>query len=145
MACAILRDLARRCQKPQSRTILRSIFSHASGVSKGGIVLPAHKVEFTVDLRRIQRIAGKVARGVLFLATQMYVPEVSIIDMRTCEEESEVPEMYRLSWQATKPEGSYLKVFSYKYMRFDEYYILSLLFWEAFVFCVTIKNPAQSP
>ncbi len=145
MARAILRDLARRCQKPQSRTILRSVFSDVSGVTKGGIILPSHKVEFTADLYRIQRVAGKVARGALFLSTQMSVTEASIIDMRICEDESEVPEIYRLSWQTTKPEGSYLKVFSYKYMRFDEYHILSLLFWEALMFCVVIQNPLQSP
>lgn len=143
MARTILGDLARRCQKPQSRVILRSVFSQASSVSKGGIILPARKVEFTVDLSRIERIAGKVARGALFLATGASVPETSIIDMRICEDESEVPEMYRLSWQATKPQGSYPKVFSYKYMPFEDYHIISLLFWEAFMFCVTMQTPSR--
>jgi len=143
MARIIFADLARRCEKFQSRILLRSIFSSASNVSKGGIILPRHRIECTVDLYRIERIAGKIARGAMFLATELYVPETSIVDMRICEEESEVPEMYRLSWQAAKPQGSYHRVFSYKYMSFDNYHLLSLLFWEAFMFGVTIQTIRQ--
>lgn len=141
MAAKILRDFARRCQKLQMPAMLRKIFGNASGTSKGGIVLPAGVVEINIDLYRIQRIVGKVARGALFLSKEIYVPESSIVDMRICPEESEVPKMYQISWKiAGSYKGPYPKVFSYKYMQYGEYHIISLLFWEAFMFCVTIQE-----
>jgi len=144
MAAKILRDFARRCQKPQTPAMLRKIFSDASGTTKGGIILPANMVEINVDLCKIQRIAGKIARGALFLSTEKHVPEANIVDMRICPEESEVPDMYQISWKcAGSIKGSYPKVFSYKYMQHEQYHIISLLFWEAFMFCVTIQEPDE--
>jgi hypothetical protein len=61
--------------------------------------------------------------------------------MRICPEESEVPEMYQISWKiAGSCKGAYPKVFSYKYMKYESYHIISLLFWEAFMFCITIED-----
>ena len=141
MAQMVFQDFVRRSRKPQTPAMLRGIFSNASPTSSGGIILPANKVEINVDLVRIQRIAGKIARGVVFLKTGDYCPETNIVDMRICESESEVPEMYQLSWKATSMESIYPKVFSFKYFPFLQgYYILSLLFWGAFMFCVTIQQ-----
>ena len=141
MAKMVFQDFVRRSRKPQTPTKLRNIFSSASRTSSGGILLPSNKVEINIDLFKIQRIAGKIARGVVFLKTGTYCPETNIVDMRICEAESEVPEMYQLSWKATSIESTYPKVFSFKYFPFlQEYYILSLLFWEAFMFCVTIQQ-----
>ena len=99
MSAKILGDFARRCQKPQMPAMLRKIFNNPSGTTKGGIILPAGMVEINIDLCRIQRIAGKIARGALFLSAEKYVPEDNIVDMRICPEESEVPEMYQISWK----------------------------------------------
>lgn len=141
MAAKIIRDFARRCQKPQMPAMLRNIFGNASETTKGGIILPASVVEINIDLCKIQRIAGKIARGVIFLSTEKYAPEANIVDMRICPEESEAPEMYQISWRcAGSIKGSYPKVFSYKYMQYEQYHIISLLFWEAFMFCVTIQD-----
>jgi hypothetical protein len=120
--------------------MLRKVFTGASGVTKGGIVLPRGIVEINIDLYKIQRTAGKIARGVLFLESQEYIPETRIVDMRICEKEPEVPEMYQLSWKASSPQGSYPKVFSYKLITFNGHHIISLLFWEAFMFCITIRE-----
>lgn len=142
MAAAILKDLERRCHKPQTPALLKMIFSDASNTSKGGIALPDGIVEVNLNLYRLHRIAGKIARGALFLSTGLYVPEENIVDMRTCEGGSEVPEMYQLSWKlAGSMNGPYPKVFSYKYFQYEKYHIISLLFWEAFMFCVTIEGP----
>ncbi len=140
MAQAVFKDLARRSRNPQTPVMLRGIYSGVSRLTKGGTILPANKVEINVDLTRIQRVAGKVARGVLFLATQTYFPDRSIIDMRICESSSEVPEMYQLSWKATSTESAYRRVFSYKYLPYNGLHVLSLWFWEAFMFCVTIRD-----
>lgn len=140
MAKVIVSDFVRRSQKQQTPAMLRKIFAGASGVSAGGIVLPRGKIEILVDEARIQRIAGKIARGVLFMARGVSTSESDIADMRLCEQETEVPEMYQLSWRATQLEGRYPEVFSYRYFLFEGHYIISLLFWEAFMFCVTIRN-----
>ena len=140
MAQAVFQDIARRARKLQTRATLRDIFSSASRSSKGCIALPGNKVEINIDLARIQRIAGKIARGVLFLATQTYFPERNIVDMTICENESEVPEIYQLCWQATSIESTHPKVYSYKYFPHNGYHFISLLFWEAFMFCVAIQD-----
>lgn len=141
MAATILGDFARRCKKPQMPAMLKKIFGDVSNTSKGGIVLPAGIAEINIDLCRIQRIAGKVARGALFLSSEVYVPEENILDMRICSEEFEAPQMYQISWKiAGSCKGPYPKVFSYKYVQHEDYHIISLLFWEAFMFCVTIED-----
>ncbi len=139
MANVIFSDFVRRSQKQQTPAMLRKIFAGASGVSAGGIVLPRGKIEVLVDEARIQRIAGKIARGVLFMARGVCTSESDIADMRLCEQETEVPEMYQLSWRATKKKGRYPQVFSYRHLPFEGHHILSLMFWGAFMFCVTIR------
>ncbi|MBN2181648.1 MAG: hypothetical protein JW715_07020 [Sedimentisphaerales bacterium] len=141
MAQTVFQDFKRRSHNPQTPAMLRDIFSSASRTSSGGIILPSDKGEINVDLVKIQRIAGKIARGIVFLKSGDYCPETNIVDMRICENESEAPEMYQLSWKATSVESIYPKVFSFKYFPFLQgYYILSILFWEAFMFCITIQN-----
>jgi hypothetical protein len=140
IAQVIFKDFARRSHSPQTPALLCKIFSDASRTTEGGIILPANMVEINLDLYKIQRIAGKIARGVLFISSKTFFPVSSIVDMRICEKESEVPEMYQLSWKVTPIKSSYPKVFSYRYFQFDKYHIISLLFWEAFMFCVTIQD-----
>ncbi len=144
MAKAIFSDFMRRRQRGQTPAILRKIFSSASGLTKGGIILPAGRVEILIDEARIQRIAGKIARGVLFLSTRVFFAESSIVDMRLCEEPSEVPDWYQLSWGVVPARGAYPKVFSYRHLPLDDHHILSLLFWEAFMFCITIQGAKVS-
>jgi hypothetical protein len=139
MAKEIFSDFIRRSRKQQTPAMLRKIFSDASGISAGGIILPRGKIEILVDEARIQRIAGKIVRGVLFLSTGVYVSESSIVDIRLCEQETEVPEMYQLSWRATEMKGRYPEVFSYRHFPFEDHHVLSLMFWEAFMFCITIR------
>jgi hypothetical protein len=141
MARAIFSDFVRRSRKKQTPAMLRKIFSDASGISAGGIVLPRGTIEVLVDEARIQRIAGKISRGILFLSIEKFFPEPSIVDMRLCETPSEVPDWYQLSWAAVPAQGPYPKVFSYKHFPFDHHHILSLLFWEAFMFCITVQDP----
>jgi len=140
MGNVIFQDFARRCHKPQTPAMLRKVVKTASAITEGGIHLPSGMVELTVDEYRIQRVAAKIARGLVFLRTGTYFPEQSVIDMRFCLEESEAPEMYQLSWQAGSVEGVQPKVFSYKYLIFNGHHILSMLFWESFMYCVTLQS-----
>ena len=138
MAQVIYKEFTRRSHCPQTPALLRAIFSEASDITQGGIILPSNMVVVDIDLVKIQKVAGKIARGVVFLNTYTYFPEINIVDMRICERESEVPEMYQLSWKGAPIVGSYPKVFSYKYFLLDDFHIISMYFWESFMFCVTI-------
>lgn len=140
MSQIIYKDFVRKLRNPQSPALIRRIFSSASTTTQGGIILPHHIVVINIDEIRIQRVSGKIARGVLFLETQKYLPKKNIVDMRMCENESDVPEMYQLSWQASSILGSFPKVFSYRYFQLDNLHIISLLFWESFMFCIAIQE-----
>ncbi len=140
MAKLIFSDFARRSGKKQTPAMLRKVFSSASGISAGGIILPRGKIEVLVDEARIQRVAGKIARGALFMSAGVCAPESNIVDMRLCEQEAEVPEMYQLSWRATEMKGRYPQVFSYRHFPFEGHHILSLMFWGAFMFCITVRD-----
>ena len=120
--------------------MIRKILSTAFTITEGGIHLPSGVVGLSLDERRIQRVAAKIARGVLFLSTGQCFEYQQIIDMRFCLDESEVIELYKISWQLAPASGVYPNVFSYKYFPLDEFHHLSMLFWGALMFCVTVKN-----
>ena len=143
MAQAMLTDFTRRSQKNQTPALLGKICSQASTITAGGIILPPGAIVVPIDEARIHRVAGKIARGVLFLSAGVRVSESSIVDMRLCEKQMEVPKMYQLSWKATKLGGSYRHVFSYKHLSLNGHHIMSLLFWEAFWFCTTIRVASE--
>src|SRR3990172_2133089 len=133
-------DIKRRSQKPQTPAMIRKILSTAFTITEGGIHLPSGVVGLSLDERRIQRVAAKIARGVLFLSTGQCFEYQQIIDMRFCLDESEVIELYKISWQLAPASGVYPNVFSYKYFPLDEFHHLSMLFWGALMFFVTVKN-----
>jgi hypothetical protein len=140
MGSVFLQDLARRSDKPQTPAMLRKIFSAASLMTQGGIHLPSGMVEIALDEYRLQRVAAKIARGVLFLSIKQYFEDQQIVDMRFCLDESEVIDMYKISWELSSPSAVYTEVFSYKYFPDEGHHFLSMLFWKAFMFCVTVHD-----
>jgi len=142
MGDVIMRDFARKAKKPQTPAMLRKVFSSASLTTQGGIHLPSGMVEVILDECRLQRVAMKIALGVLFLAIGKYFTDRQIVDIRFCLSESEVVDMYRIAWQLSAMVAVDSKVFSYKYFYFADmgHHILSMLFWEAFMYCVTVRD-----
>jgi hypothetical protein len=136
MGDIILQDFRRRSSKPQTPAMIRKIMKTASGVTQGGIHLPSGIIGLDLDEFRLQRIAIKIARGVLCLNDIAYMPEANCIDIRLCESESEVIELYRLLWRASPVYGSYPEVFSYKYFHYDDKYLITLLLWESLLYCL---------
>lgn len=144
MGQVILQDLGRRTHKPQTPAMIRNILKNVSGVTQGGIHLPPGKIVFNLDEFRLQRIAIKIARGVLALNNIVYISESNCFDLRFCEDESEVIELYRLLWEASPVYAVYQRVFSHKYFYLDNVHYLCLLFWESFMYCLCFKeNPAS--
>ncbi len=144
MGQIILQDLGRRTHKPQTPAMIRKILKNVSGVTQGGILLPPGKIVCSLDELRLQRIAIKIARGVLALNDIVYISESNCFDLRFCENESEVIELYRTLWKISPVYAVYQKVFSHKYFYLDNVHYLCLLFWGSFMYCLCFKgNPAS--
>lgn len=144
MGNVILQDFRRRSHKPQTPAMIRKIMKTASRETLGGIHLPPGIIGLDLDELRLQRIAIKIARGVLCLNDIAYMPESNCIDIRLCESESEVIELYRLLWTASPVCGPYPEVFSYKYFHYEDRYLINLLFWESFLYCLCFVDDPNS-
>jgi hypothetical protein len=140
MGNIFLQDMKRRSQKPQTPAMVREILSMKFTTTEGGIHLPKGKVGIYRDELRLQRVAAKIVRGILFLSTGRYFEYKQIIDMRFCINESELIELYRIAWQTSPISGVYPNVFSYKHFFLDGFHYLSMVFWGAFMVCATIEE-----
>lgn len=167
MGEVILHDLGRRAQRPQTPALIQSMLQTSRTTTAGGIVLPDHMVQLSVEERRIQQVAIKIARCLFFRDYNRPIPYEGCKDVRICEREEDVPEMYRLSWGLSKAHiddakpveaygtvvvadetigkatAEHSNVFSYRTAHVDDMYFYSLLFWEAFMFCLTFSEPEE--
>jgi len=141
MARLMYVDLLRRSQKVQTQIIARKLLQNIKFITEGGIHLPAGVVQFAIEEYRIQRVALKIARGLLYLETNRYMPLENAKDIRLCLGEEEVPELYRLVFKASLLKGACRKIFSYKYFEFDTHHLFCMLFWESFMFCTCFDSP----
>ncbi len=142
MAKLMFEDLLRRSEKPQTQILARKLLRNTGFITKGGIHLPAGTVEIALDGYRMQRVVLKIAIGLLYEETSEYVPLGNAKDIRLCENEEDVPELYQLVFNASLIKGAYHKVFSYKYFEFDANHLLCMLFWGSFMFCVCFESRA---
>lgn len=143
MAQLIYDDLKRRADKPQMQAMARRLLKNFKKVTDGGIHLPPGTVQLAIDEYRIQRVALKIARGLLYLETNRYMPLENAKDIRLCLGENEVPELYQLTFKTSPIKGVWRQVFSYKYLEFDTHHLLSMLFWESFMFCTLFDEANQ--
>lgn len=167
MAKVIFADLERRAKKPQTRILMRGVLDTERNTTNGGIVLPPGMVGLDVDLYRIQQVAIKIARCLFYRDQGQYMPYDNCKDIRLCEREDDVPEMYQLSWELSKanvhelppssaegttipsaddggrPVAECQKVFNYRSAHIEELqlHLYTLMFWEAFVFCMAFDDP----
>jgi len=144
MARAIFRDFERRSTKPQTPAMLRRLLSNVTTVTEGGVHLPPGIIRVAVNEYRIEQIVLKIARGLYYLDHGEYIPLENAKDIRCCEQEEEVPELYQLTWRAAPAKTICPEVFSYRHFTFESLHLWSLLFWESFLFC-TAFNSANKP
>jgi hypothetical protein len=116
---------------------------------------------------RIQQVVIKIGRCLFYRDHHRIMPYENCKDIRLCEREEDVPELYRLSWAMSKvnvsdlfpsepsrltivtdlktgqPLAAYQKVFDYRsaYLAEEGMHLYSLRFWEAFMFCIAFKEP----
>jgi hypothetical protein len=144
MGAILLHDLKRRAQKPQSKGLIRRLLKDCTNETPGGIVLPPTLVRVNYDIVRIQRVAIKIAQCLFCKDYGRFMPKLNCKDIRLCETEPEVPEFYSLLWQIETKKAVVPSVFCYWHAELDGMYLYSMLFWEAFMFCLTFQEPAES-
>lgn len=166
-ADVILDDLKRRAKKPQTRTLLRGILKSARTTTEGGIILPPGVLRIDTDKTRLQAVALKIGRCLFYRDHKRVMPHENCRDIRLCEREEDVPEVYGLSWEMSKVDVNNLipsesgglvvivdleagqalsacrQVFDYRAAYFEEkqLHFYTLRFWEAFVFCMALEDP----
>ncbi|MGA2797059.1 MAG: hypothetical protein ABSE63_05750 [Thermoguttaceae bacterium] len=143
MGQTIFRDFARRTHKQQTPAMMRSILKTFTTVTSGGIHLPSGIVQFSVDQYRCQRVVIKIAQGLFYLDRCIHMPRENCKDIRICLEESDVPELYSLSWQGADSKMVCGDVFSYRQFEIETLHLFSLLFWESLMFCCAFEDPLK--
>lgn len=138
-------DIQRRAQKPQTHSIIQRILSTAVTTTEGGIHLPSGMARFTLEGGRLERVAAKIARGILFLSTERYFEEQQIVHMDFYNDPSEIIEPYKRALQLNPLAGVYPDVFAHSHINFEGkgFRLLLMLFWKAFIFCVIVKDAAD--
>jgi hypothetical protein len=137
----MLTGIRRRAAQPQTRARIRELLETSSNTSPGGVLLPPGMVRLSGDKYRLQRVAIKIAQGVFLHRYRRFMPKENCKDIRLFKSPEDVPEWYSLSWQFSEAHAVTEKVFSYRAARLDNYHVLTLLFWEAFAFCLTFEDP----
>jgi hypothetical protein len=164
-------DLKRRAKEPQTPKLVRSILKTARTTTEAGIILPPGMIRINTDKHRLQRVAIKIGRCLFYRDHKRVMPHENCKDIRLCEREEDVPELYTLSWAmskvnvndlvASEPGGLVVvgdqeagqaltacrQVFDYRPAYFDEkrLHLYTLRFWEAFVFCMAFEDPHALP
>jgi hypothetical protein len=139
----VLQDIRRRAVKPQTRGLIRDMLNRSKAESPGGILLPPPMLYVSVDDFRIERVVIKIARGLFYHLHQRFMPLGNCRDIRLCKSPEDVPEVYSLSWGLAQAISVCPKMFSYRIADLDGRHFMSLLFWEAFMFCVAFDDPAE--
>ena len=170
-AGVILDDLKRRAKKPQTPTLLRGILQRSRTTTDGGIVLPPGVVRVDANEYRLQQVAIKIGRCLFYRDHKRVMPHENCRDIRLCEREEDVPELYTLAWEMSKvdvnglvpsepaglvvdadveagqPLAACREVFDYRPAFFEEQrqYLYTMRFWQAFVFCMAFEHPDAEP
>jgi hypothetical protein len=165
----ILNDLRRRAKKPQTQTLLRRILQTSRTITDGGLVLPPGVIRMEANIFRLQQVAIKIGRCLFYRDHKRIMPYENCKDIRLCEREEDVPELYSLSWEMSKVNVNDLlpsttsglvvvedmqagqavtvcrEVFDYRQAYFEEkrLHFYTLMFWQSFVFCMAFEEPHE--
>lgn len=167
MARLLFDDLRRRAAKPQTPKLLRSIMRNARSKTAKGIILPPGVLQLPASEYRLQQVAIKIGRCLFYRDHKRVMPLANCKDIRLCEREDNVPELYLLSWEMSKlnvnelaestrsnviavtetdagaPLSECRRVFDYRsaFLEEQHLHLYTLRFWESFVFCMAFEEP----
>ncbi|PKL49186.1 MAG: hypothetical protein CVV39_03225 [Planctomycetes bacterium HGW-Planctomycetes-1] len=136
----VAQDIQRRSLKQQTPAIIQRILSTKSTVTKGGIHLPNGLSQFALDGKRIERVAAKIARGILFLSTERYFEEQQIIRIDFYDDLNNFLKTYKPALQLNPLAGVYSRAFAHSHFSYKDFRLLLMFFWGAFIFQVIAKD-----
>jgi hypothetical protein len=141
MGQILLAELARRAKKPQSRVMIRHLLKDCKNKTPGGILLPPTvAVWVEQDLFRIQSVGVKIVQCLFSLESSRFVPRKNFDHWEMVEEAEKLqPVFARLcqsDYKAVDP-----RVFCYWCCELEGCHYYAMLFWGAFMFCMSFLNP----
>jgi hypothetical protein len=144
MGQVLLDDLKRRAAKPQSKALIRRMLKEMTHHSPGGIVLPPNLVRVNYDIMRVQNVIVKIAKGIFYKDQGRYLPREACVHMELCERITDLQPLFADLWQVKElqRDSAVPTVFRYWHFELDGQHYYSMLFWEAFMFCMIFREPS---
>lgn len=141
MGQLIHQDLMRRTHKSQTPAMVRMILKEVKTKTEGGLILPPGLAQLTLDQGRLERVAVKIAQGLFYLDQERFLPRENCKDIHLCLSDTEAPELYRMSWECSLNKSVLPDIFSYRAFQLDSLHLVSMLFWQAVMFCAAFEIP----
>lgn len=144
MGRVMLEDLKRRAAEPQSRAIIRRMFREMTRQSPGGIHLPPNMVRVNFNMVRVQSVIMKIAKGLFYKDHGRHLSRDCCIHMEFCERVQDLQPIFCDLWRVRElqKDSAVPAVFRYWHMELDGQHYYSMLFWEAFMFCMIFREPS---
>jgi hypothetical protein len=141
MGKVLLDDLTRRAKKPQSRVMIRHLLRDCKNETPGGILLPSTEIIWVEqDLFRIQNVGVKIAKCLFYKDYGRFVSRKNFDHWEIVEEANKLQPLFSSLCQ-TEPKAIDPRVFCYWDDELDGFHYYSMLFWGAFMFCMSFQNP----
>jgi hypothetical protein len=106
-------------------------------------LLPEGVVRMTANKGRINRVAVKIARELFFHREGRFMPEENCRQIHLCQFPEDAPELFRMSWQFAEDIKICPNIFLYKIVFLEKIHLISMLFWQGFMFCLSFDDPAN--
>jgi hypothetical protein len=144
MGPVVLDDLKRRAAKPQSKAIIRRMLKETTRQSPGGILLPPGVVRVNYNMVRVQNVVVKIAKGLFYKDYCRYLPRDCFTHMELCERVQDLQPVFDKLWRVKElqTDSADPKVFRYWHIELEGQHYCSMLFWEAFMFCMVFRDPS---
>ncbi|MDZ4657163.1 MAG: hypothetical protein SH868_06240 [Bythopirellula sp.] len=144
-ADVIFQDIRRRAAKPHTRSIIKALLKNAGPITPGGIHLPTDMIQWQIDGQRVNRVVVAIAQALSCYHDDQFLNSRSCVIFQFCREQDKVPQVFNVLMQNLPSISDCPSVFAY--WRYDlnkkGLKIYSLLFWEAFLFCLAFDTQSQ--
>ncbi|MEA1927289.1 MAG: hypothetical protein U9N73_03720 [Candidatus Auribacterota bacterium] len=114
----------------------------------GGIYLPGDLVAMSVEGNRINRVAGKIIRGLFWIENESFLPEETPYLLELIEPENHGRCKHPEYWEPVKAQvskGTYPGVFDYKYLYAKagelQLHVWGMLFWDQIMIFIAHHHP----
>jgi hypothetical protein len=145
MGTSLLEEIRRRAKKPQARGLIRRMIKECTLTSPGGIILPPPLIRVNCDTVRIQNVVLKIAQCLFYKDHDRHMPRSGCVHIQMCQDvpdlEPPFDDLFRV--QEVEKKSAAPDVFRYWSVDLDGLHAYALLFWNAFMFCLFLKDPTM--